>query len=77
MKLLSIIILLVLVSSCDQVRTATSPAWQEAPETHACTSEQLKLVKMELDVCQTTSFMSSYCYGAALIKHCSKVTQDK
>lgn len=71
------LLLLLLVASCNSPDLPPNSAWQDAPETHACSRSQIDLVEAEFKVCNKTSFLSSYCYGAAVLKYCTKVNNPK
>jgi hypothetical protein len=57
----------VMLAGCD----VTPGSWNEAPETHVCSEEQMKKVEAETMWCRiNTSYLSEYCYGTAIIRNC-------
>lgn len=60
-----ILISLMFLYGCDDNR--------ENLEDYRCSSEQIDLVKKELEVCKGTGFLESYCFLQAKISHCEKI----
>lgn len=75
-KKIFILTTLIALASCEDLDTKESE-WKDAPEQYACNHEQLRLVENEFGVCNKSSFLSSYCYAAGLIKYCKRITEVK
>jgi hypothetical protein len=47
--------------------------WERAPRNHTCTAEQMGKVERETLWCKAnTGYVSTYCYGASIIRNCTK-----
>lgn len=70
----SILAALLLVGCAGEaVPVAAQSEWDAAPRTHVCTVEQMSRVERESKFCDdNTSFFSSYCYGTAIMRNCTK-----
>ena len=69
-----LVLLVVLLAGCD----VSNPnlGWKTAPQTHACTIEQHTKVESEAAFCKAQSgYISTYCYGAAIMRNCTKMQQ--
>ena len=68
----SFIIIFLLFVGCganDYIR----PEWMNAPTIYKCTKIQMENVQQETKWCnENTGYLSSYCYGAAIIRNCTK-----
>jgi len=67
MNRLTVILLIILSQTgCDRP--------PEAPETplsdYPCTKDQLELVRIELELCDKTSYLSSHCFRQAKKAYC-------
>lgn len=52
------------------------PDWSNAPQTHTCTADQMVKVEKETVFCKgNTSYISTYCYGSAIMRNCTKKVQ--
>lgn len=59
-----------LLTGCEEAPSARA-MWQTAPETHECASEQMIKVQSESKWCsENTTYLSTYCYGAAILRNC-------
>lgn len=74
MKLILFVMLCAALAGCDDGFIQTPrEEWQTAPAEYSCTVEQMKLVESQAAWCdENTSFFSSYCYGTAFIRNCTK-----
>jgi hypothetical protein len=48
-------------------------AWEDAPTTYKCTDPESYKVARETKVCAETGFFDTYCYGAAIMRNCTKI----
>lgn len=63
---------MVFLAGCQQ------PDWRSAPNTYKCTIDEIKRVQDEADWCnENTSFRSSYCYGAAIVRICNPIGESE
>jgi hypothetical protein len=62
-----IVTLLITLTGCEYERNHK----QKDAERRTCNEEQLAMVKEEVTICDSTSYMSSYCFNRAVINHCS------
>lgn len=68
-----------LLTACSEGTTISTEGvkppveeWREATMTHRCTEEQNRRVESEHLFCKNnTSYFSSYCYGAAIMRNCT------
>lgn len=61
-----------LCSSCDTAERSKAE-WESAPREYTCTEEQMTRVQSEAGWCnENTSYFSSFCYGSAIIRNCTK-----
>lgn len=68
---------LFLLCGCDMEFTYEQSDWETAPREHICTEEQMKKVMEETDFCNdNTSYFSTYCYGAAILRNCEKIEKN-
>lgn len=66
-------LLLLAFTACDAAKPDPDPEWRTAPLVHHCTKEQMERVQTETEFCnKTTSYFSTYCYGSAIIRNCTK-----
>ena len=71
MKKGSVIVFLFILFSivgCDGIQSAASDL-----DEWTCTEEQLKLVRVEFEICDASSFFSSYCFEQAKKSICDKI----
>lgn len=67
-------LILVLLAGCTQVKT--SAEWETAPAEYSCTEQQSVMVQKESTYCiKETNYLSTYCYGTAFIRNCTKKGQ--
>ena len=67
-KLFTVLLLLVLMGCEPQSR-----AWESALTTHVCTKEQMEKAQAEAVFCgNNTSYLTTYCYGTAIIRNCKE-----
>ena len=71
MKYLFIVLLL---AGCDSNTKPPEKAdWQQAPTAYQCTDVQILRVHTQAEWCtKNTSYYSTYCYGTAFIRNCTK-----
>jgi len=63
-------IVLLILSGCDFKQLE----WQAAPFRYFCSVEQSAKVQREAAWCSdNTSYLNTYCYGAAIMRNCSKL----
>jgi len=49
--------------------------WNSAAKTHRCTEAQMNKAQAEADWCKkNTDYLSTYCYGTAIVRNCTRVT---
>jgi hypothetical protein len=59
-----------LLAGCDSASLLTG--WERAPYTYTCTVEEQGRVQVESAWCtKNTSYLSTYCYGAATMRICT------
>ena len=58
---------------CDFEHNTT----QNEAEKRRCTEEQLALVEAEYLICDSSTYMSSYCYDRAVINHCPRREEEQ
>lgn len=57
----------------DELAKLPPPEWKVAPQTYTCTATQSALVEKDTLFCdENTSFLSTYCYGTAIMRNCTK-----
>jgi hypothetical protein len=78
MKYIIICLFLLFVGCTDNLnRPYVEPEYKTAPENYMCTTEQFQRVMIESEWCNKhTSYMSSYCWGTAMIRNCTKVEKE-
>lgn len=60
-----------LLGACDS--GVGRSEWEMAPRVYQCTPEQQQRVERETKWCSdNTSYYTSYCYGTAFMRNCSK-----
>ena len=70
MKLLPMLIFILM--GCDNKPTE-KPEWEKAVTTYRCNDEQMARVHAQAEWCdKNTTYYSTYCYGTALIRNCTK-----
>lgn len=58
-----------LLGGCED---ALAPSWDSAPYRYTCTPEEQARVQTETAWCsKNTSYLSTYCYGAATMRLCT------
>ncbi len=76
MKIFISCVLLLLLTACgkNEILTPESLApWETAPLDHLCTTTQMTKAQNEAGWCHAnTNWRSNYCYGAAIIRNCTK-----
>ena len=51
--------------------------WNSAAKTHRCTEAQMSKAQAEADWCKkNTDYLSTYCYGTAILRNCTRVTPN-
>ena len=63
-----------LLVGCDSNTVApVKPEWERAIVTYRCTDAQMDRVHTQAEWCnKNTTYYSTYCYGAAIIRNCTK-----
>jgi hypothetical protein len=70
MTKLIFILSIIIICGCEEQRLDT-------PENYSCTSEELELVKKEFEICDQSSYMSSYCFLQAKKTICSPLNKKE
>lgn len=73
----ALLLLVVCLAGCDDFEQSMQPPppheHELAPKQYVCTVEEMARVEKESLFCdENTSFYSSYCYGTAIIRNCTK-----
>lgn len=64
--------LMVVLSGCG---ASIDSDWNRAAETHICSTEQMARVEKEMQFCsKNTNYLSTYCYGSAILRICERKT---
>ena len=51
--------------------------WNAAARTHQCTETQMSKAQAEAEWCKkNTDYLSTYCYGTAIIRNCTRMTPN-
>ena len=75
MKLLFLLVAIAVLAGCDNAGIAD---WQLAPKQRSCTEQEMERVERETTWCnENTGYISSYCYGAAILRNCPVVAEIK
>lgn len=70
-----ILILSIACSACDSAGPEQLD-WQKALVLHTCTDEQMVKATNESSWCSdNTTYLSTYCYGAAIIRNCTPMDE--
>jgi len=68
MKSITILILLLLLTSCDIFKPTE---WESAPTDYTCTNEQFIEVAKRTKICNSlTNYTLSYCYSTSIMDVC-------
>lgn len=52
--------------------------WDGAPHEYRCDDTQMERVEHDTEWCiKTTEYFPRYCYAAAIMRSCTKLTEDK
>lgn len=64
----------IIAAFCVVLIGCGNPEWNSAAENHTCTNEQMIKVQEEFKWCtENTDYVKNYCYGAAIMRNCSKI----
>jgi hypothetical protein len=73
MKYLILVISIFLIG-CEQGR---ADRYAELADTARCTEKQYKQVEGEFSMCQSTSYLSSFCMDRAIVRWCEPTPQQE
>jgi hypothetical protein len=72
-----ILLLAVVLAGCD-AKEPVKKDWESAPKEYRCTDEQIERVHQQAAWCdKNTTYYSTYCYGIAFIRNCTKATGEQ
>lgn len=61
----------------DDWNAAAYDDWNAAARTHQCTETQMSKAQAEAEWCKkNTDYLSTYCYGTAIIRNCTRMTPN-
>ena len=70
-----IFVLCLLLVGCDY-KDLPRNEWEIAANTHTCSDVQMQKAQAESKWCSdNTTYFSSYCYGTAIIRNCTRRVQ--